>query len=319
MKNTITRIAALLLAFSMIFALAACKDKTEENDTTAAAGEVDNTAAGVDATGDGTQTATGDTSDVSGDLTAPAETETDKSGNVVETKGSSSSPVVAPPAGNSKPSTAAEVLKYYNDVTAAAVKAKVGFKKNRVTGNEKMDSNAIVEKFEDQIYKFIGIGAANAYNETVTKGQWETDAKKQYLRASTLSTGDIKSATCTQSGDNYVLTIKIKDGNTYAAKGVIKNNAPLDKCGINCGDEDKHYYDHKRASTIYDAIDEVFSGAVVNENYKNAVVTATVNASTGKIVSIVIKFDINVKAEKIMGMSVNASGTSTVTYSNFVY
>ena len=39
MKNTITRIAALLLAFSMIFALAACKDKTGENGTTAAAGE----------------------------------------------------------------------------------------------------------------------------------------------------------------------------------------------------------------------------------------------------------------------------------------
>ena len=318
MKNTITRIAALLLAFSMIFALAACKDKTEENDTTAAAGEVDNTAAGVEATGDGTQTATGDTSDVSGDSTAPAETETDKSGNVVETKGSSSAPIVAPPAGNSKPSTAAEVLKYYNDVTAAAVKAKVGFKKNRVTGNEKMDSNAIVEQFEDQIYKFMGIGAANAYNETVTKGQWETDAKKQYLRASTLGKGDIKSANCTPSGDNYVLTIKINDGNTYAAKGVIKNDAPLDKCGINCGDEDKHYYDHKRASTIYAAISGVFSNAIINESYNNAVVTATVNASTGKLVRIVVKFDITIKTEKIMG-TINASGTSTVTYSNFVY
>lgn len=319
MKNTITKIAALLLAFSMIFALAACKDKTGENGTTAAAGEVDNTAAGVEATDDGTQAATDGTSDVSGDSTAPAETETDKSGNVVETKGSSSAPVVTPPAGNSKPSTAAEVLKYYNDVTAAAVKAKVGFKKNRVTGNEKLDTNPIIKPFKSVIYGFMGIGADNAYNETVTKGQWETDAKKQYLRASTLGTGDIKSATCTQSGNNYVIIINIKDGNTYAAKGVIKNNAPLDKCGINCGDEDKHYYDHKRASTIYDAIEGTFESAVVNESYKNAVVTATVNASTGKLVSLVVKFDIAVTADQIAGATVNASGSSTVTYSNFVY
>ncbi len=312
MKKKLTRLAALLLVFAMIFAFAACKgDDTDTQTTTAATGEAADTTtpeAGDDAT-DATEAASGDdATDVSEESTA-AETETDANGNVVETQ------AAAPAA---KPATTAEIVKFYNDATAKAFNAKVGFKKYRITGNEKMDSNAIVEKFKDVIYQFMGIGAANAFSETVVKGKWEADAKKHYLRVSTLTTGDVTGASCTQSGDNYIITLNVKPGKTHAEKNVIQNNAPLDKCGICVGDEDKAYYDHKRASVIYAAISGMFGSAIVDESYKNATVTATVNASTGELVKLVVKFDIAVTTQKTMG-TISATGTSTVTYSDFKY
>ncbi len=312
MKKNLTRIAALLLVFAMIFAFAACKDNkdTDTDTTTAAAGEVEDTVAGGD-TAESTEAVSGDTTDVSAEDSTAAETETDASGNVVE-------PEADAPAAVAKPSTTAEIIKYYNDATAKAFKSKVGFKKYRITGNEKMDSNPIVEQFKDVIYKFMGIGSANAYSETVVKGKWDADTKHHYLRTSTLTAGDVTSASCTESGGNYVITMNIKPGTTYATKGSIKNNAPLDKCGICVGDEDKSYYDHKRASVIYDAISEMFGSAIVDESYKNAVVTATIDADTGNLVKLVVKFDIAVTTQKTMG-TISATGTSTVTYSDFKY
>lgn len=59
--------------------------------------------------------------------------------------------------------------------------------------------------------------------------------------------GDVTAASCKQSGSNYIITINIKNGNSYATKGTATCNAPLDKSGICVGDKDKGYYDHKRA------------------------------------------------------------------------
>ena len=102
-------------------------------------------------------------------------------------------------------------------------------------------------------------------------------------------------------------------------KGTATCNAPLDKSGICVGDKDKHYYDHKRASVIYDAIDEVFGNAKVTEKYSGAVLTATVDAATGRLVNINIKFDIYVNVDLGAAGKPTATGTTTVTYSDFKY
>ena len=157
-----------------------------------------------------------------------------------------------------------------------------------------------------------------SYKETVTKGQWNTDTNKYFLRVSTLGTGDVTAASCKQSGSNYIITINIKNGNSYATKGTATCNAPLDKSGICVGDKDKGYYDHKRASCIYDAIDEVYGGAKVTESYSGAVVTATIDAATGHFVKLDVKFDITVNIDIGIGKP-TATGTSYVSYSSFKY
>lgn len=130
--------------------------------------------------------------------------------------------------------------------------------------------------------------------------------------------GDVTAASCKQSGSNYIITINIKNGNSYATKGTATCNASLDKSGICVGDKDKGYYDHKRASCIYDAIDEVYGGAKVTESYSGAVVTATIDAATGHFVKLDVKFDITVNIDIGIGKP-TATGTSYVSYSSFKY
>lgn len=320
MKKNLLKLAALILALAMVFSFAACKkDETPDtgNDTTAEAPvdgdnvSDDNTAAPEETSGEA----------VSGDeSTEPAsegssEASTDKSNS---SKPAATAPIVTA-AGNKAPSSTADILKYYNASTGAAFSGKVGFTKHRETKNEQIEANALVKSFKSLIYKFMGIGADNAYNTTVTKGQWDTDARKQYLRTSTLGTGDVTSATCKQSGSNYIITIKVKDGKSYAAKGTATCSAPLDKTGICVGDEDKGYYDHKRASCIYDAISGTYGNAKVSESYSGAVVTATIEAATGHLVKLDISFNISVTIDLGALGNPTATGTSVVNYSNFKY
>lgn len=322
MKKNLLKLAALILALAMVFSFAACKknDTPDNGDETTSEAPVDG-----DNVSDDTNAAPEETSGeaVSGDeSTEPssengAEASTDKSSSTAK-PATPSAPVVTA-AGNKAPSTTADVLKYYNASTSAAFTGKVGFTKHRETKNEQIEANALVKSFKSLIYKFMGIGADNAYNTTVTKGQWDTDARRQYLRASTLGTGDVTSATCKQSGSNYIITIKVKDGKSYATKGTATCSAPLDKSGICVGDEDKSYYDHKRASCIYDAIEGTYGNAKVSESYSGAVITATVNASNGHLVKLDVSFDIAVTIDLGALGSPTATGTSVVNYSNFKY
>ncbi len=218
---------------------------------------------------------------------------------------------------SSEPKTQAEIIAYYNDAVAKAVKAKVGYNKTRTTDNEKLDGSIGLQAMKSLVYKFMGIGAENAYSESVAKGNW---GDRAYLLNSKLTTAD-GTATCVKSGANYVITLKLKNGASSAneAKPTTAANTALDKCGICVGTEDKGYFDHKTASVIYDAIAGTYAGAEVKESYSNATVKATINATTGNVVSIVVEWNQSVTLSKLLGMSATATGTSHVTYKDFKY
>ncbi len=224
----------------------------------------------------------------------------------------------AKPQTNAAPKTVAEITDYYNNAVAKAVKAKVGFSKNRKTDNEQMDGSIGLQAMKSLVYQFMGIGADNEYNETVTKGKWGDVA---FLYNSKLTAADVTSATCTQSGANYVITLKLKNGSSAANQSnpTTAANTSLDKCGICVGTEDKGYFDHKTSSVIYDAIAGTYAGADVKESYSNATVKATINASTGNIVSLVVEWNQSVTLSKLLGMSATATGISHVTYKDFKY
>lgn len=223
MKKNLLKIASLLLVLAMIFSFAACKSDKDNGDSTAPS---ESSADANNTVSDESTPAEASSEDASAESTE-IETVTDASGKVIETKPADSgkAPVVTSK-GNKAPSSTADILNYYNAATKAAVSGKVGFAKHRETKNEKIEANAVVKQFKSLIYKFMGIGAENAYNETVTKGQWNTDTNKYFLRASTLGTGDVTAASCKQSGSNYIITINIKNGNSYATKGTATCNAP---------------------------------------------------------------------------------------------
>jgi hypothetical protein len=206
----------------------------------------------------------------------------------------------------------------YNKAVNNAYDKKAGFSKERYTDNAVFDMSVALKPFKGLVEKFVGIGDDNKYSEKVTKGNWDSDAKRHYLRKSTLGEGDITSAKCEQDGGVYTLIINVKPGNSVGSKSTKSTNAPIDKCGICVGKEDKNYYDHKTGEVIYDAIAGTYEGADIKENYKNAVVVAQIDAASGELVGLSVTYDISVAIDIGIG-SGTATGTTHIIYKDFKY
>ncbi len=302
------KILALLLAFSMLFAFAACgEDKTSEETTTTT---VEDTEIAVE----------NDTTAPAEDVDATAEDVTAEAGAEDATaadEGTTAAEETTAAAPAAAPATTDEIIAYYNKAVNDAYAAKVGFNKERYTDNETLNAGFLLNTFGDLVYSFMGIGAENKYTMDVTKGQWEADVPHHYLRKSTLSAADVTSAKCTESNGKYTIKFDVKPGTSKASKSESWTKAPIDKCGICVGDLDKSYFDHKTAPVIYAAVGQVVSGAVITESYDNATIVAVIDAATGHLVSITVEYDIDVVIDVVGGG--NATGTAHIFYKNFKY
>lgn len=293
MKKAIVRLLALAIALTLVASLCACSGGKQDVTTTAEQLTEETTLA---------QETTVTAADV-GD-----ETETTAAG---ETSAADETTAAALP----MPTTEEEILTYYNTATANAANAKVAFSKTRSTTEGSYDAGVVLKTFKGLVYQFIGIGADNVYTKDVARND---ENYSRYLKASTLTKSDIKEASIKQSGADYIITIKVKDGGSSITDGKnFKNNSPLDKSGIGVGMNDKDYYDHKTAENVYDAIDEVGSEATIVEKYSGAVITATVDSATGNLKGMTVKYDISFDISKVLGSGGTATGTTTVEYKSF--
>ncbi len=306
------KFAAIIITLAMLLALASCGTKTETETTTAE----ETTEEITEATETSAETTVA-ADEVKEDSTAPEESTseavTDKKDD--ETKSSEKEESTTKLAA---PSTKAEIIAVYNDAVNNAYNKKAGFKKNRYTDNAQFDMSLALKAFKSLVEKFVGIGDENKYSETVTKGKWDEDTKRYYLRKSTLTENEVESATVKEDGKYYIVTLNIVEGNSIGNKDTQTTSAPLDRCGICVGNEDKNYYDHKTAEVIYDAIAGTYEGASIKESYSNAKAVAKINAETGELVSLTVTFDITVGIDISIG-SGTASGTTHVQYSDFKY
>ncbi|HBL41369.1 MAG TPA: hypothetical protein DDY98_07330 [Ruminococcaceae bacterium] len=304
MKN-IKAILAVLLAGCVMISFAACGSKEPAETTTAPEETVATDAAETPLAEPVIETTLADESTVADATTVADETTAAEATTVAEAL--------------TAPQDQAAILALYNDTVNDAFDAKVGFHKERVTDNEKMDAGIAFKTFKSLVYKFMGIGADNKYTEDVTKGKWESDAKKHYLRKSTLTAGDLTGAACKQSGSNLVVTLSVKNGSTKGSSNSKTGSTPIDKCGICVGNEDKGYYDHKTGPVIFDAIEGTFEKAVVNESYSGAKVVATIDAATGHLVSLKVEYNIKTSIDTGSIGAATATGTTHITYSAFKY
>ena len=301
------KLAAILLVLVMVMGFAACGGSTENNTTAApeATSAADESTPAVDES-----TPAVDESVPAVDGVVPA-SEPATAADTSDASEASSAAAIAAPA------TKAEIIALYNSAVNSAFDAKAGFTKERYVDNDKMDMSATLKLFKSLVEKFVGIGDENKYSETVNKGQWDSDAKKNYLRKSTLADADVTGADCKQDGNFFVVTLNIKSGSSAGGKDKKFTNAPVDKCGICVGKEDKNYYDHKTGEVIYDAIEGTYASAKIDESYSNAKAVAKIDA-TGKLVSLTVTYDIAVAIDIGIG-SGTATGTSHILYKNVKY
>lgn len=217
------------------------------------------------------------------------------------------------------PSTAADIAAYYNAAVNKAVNSKAGFSKKRVTSISNLNGGKLMEMkiVVDTVNDFLGVGTTNYKN---TKG------KVGEISKASLSANDISSPTCKQSGDNYVITMTLKNGTSKASSAGKSDSTALARTGLYSGVGDKKAYDYKNAGNIFDGLNNADGASVesVVENNKNTKITATINSKTGNLVSLHISYDWDVALTKVKYTivtikSATGDAKTSVDFTNFVF
>lgn len=217
------------------------------------------------------------------------------------------------------PSTAAYIAAYYNAAVNKAVNSKAGFSKKRVTSISNLNGGKLMEMkiVVDTVNDFLGVGTINYKN---TKG------KVGEISKASLSANDISSPTCKQSGDNYVITMTLKNGTSKASSAGKSDSTALARTGLYSGVGDKKAYDYKNAGNIFDGLNNADGASVesVVENNKNIKITATINSKTGNLVSLHISYNWDVALTKVKYTivtikSATGDAKTSVDFTNFVF
>ena len=217
------------------------------------------------------------------------------------------------------PSTAADIAAYYKAAVNKAVNSKAGFSKKRVTSISNLNGGKLMEMkiVVDTVNDFLGVGTINYKN---TKG------KVGEISKASLSANDISSPTCKQSGNNYVITMTLKNGTSKASSAGKSDSTALARTGLYSGVGDKKAYDYKNAGNIFDGLNNADGASVesVVENSKNIKITATINSKTGNLVSLHISYNWDVALTKVKYTivtikSATGDAKTSVDFTNFVF
>lgn len=296
------KLIALLMAAMLIFSFAAC-GKEEPEETTAE----ETTEAIIEETEEATEAEVTEAAEGEAEATeAEAAEET--------TEAEAAEEVTAP-------TDKEEIVNLFNDSVNGAVAAKAGFSKARKTellvfSPDNLFNLPIVgETVKNTVYDFLGVGTINATN---AKGQ---TADPALLKRSTLSAGDVSSATCTVNNGVYDITLNLNSGNSTETS---YGNTALDRSPICTGAGDNSGFDHKTGENYYSGINNGESSCTgVTESYNNAVIKAKVDAESGKITSLIVTFNFSADLKgikyKITIGDASGKAATTVTYSNFNY
>lgn len=205
------KIIALVLALCFVFAFAACKKDKDNGDTTT--GEANTSANGETIANDESSEA----ESVSGDESTEAQT--DASGNTVapatekNTQGSGSQGGSSTTA--SKPSTKAEIIAYFNkainDVKPNAKSvtrvSETNYRSGNITGVPSIVDKLVggIDEFVDGQLKKNSKGSETFSNSAAIKANFPVENESW---SSKLTANDVASATCTEAGGVYTITIK---------------------------------------------------------------------------------------------------------------
>ncbi len=204
------KIIALVLALCFVFAFAACKKDKDNSDTTT--GEPNTSANGETIANDESSEAesvSGDESteaqtDASGNTVAPEETKKDNQGG---SQGGSSTA--------SKPATKAEIVAYFNKAingvkpSAKSVTrvSETNYRSGKITGVPSIVDKLVggIDSFVDGQLKKNSKGSETFSNSAAIKANFPVENESW---SSKLTANDVASATCTEAGGVYTITIK---------------------------------------------------------------------------------------------------------------
>ena len=204
------KIIALVLALCFVFAFAACKKDKDNGDTTT--GEPNTSANGETVANDEST----DAEPASGDESTEAET--DASGNTVapeETKKNNQGGNQGGSSTASKPATKAEIVAYFNKAingvkpSAKSVTrvSETNYRSGKITGVPSIVDKLVggIDSFVDGQLKKNSKGSETFSNSAAIKANFPVENESW---SSKLTANDVASATCTEAGGVYTITIK---------------------------------------------------------------------------------------------------------------
>lgn len=193
----------------------------------------------------------------------------------------------------SAPSSAAEIVEMYNNAVNKVVNDKAGYTKQRTTTIQEMNGGALlkIQLVKDMINEFLGVGTNEFTNR---KGY------SKYLLNASLTSDDVKSATCEKSGQNYTVTLNLKDGASSANAASQKDSSALARCGLVTGKVADPEYDYLSSGCVYESISGVKDVSVksIKAANTNVKIIAVID-SQGKLISLTASYDWTVAMESI--------------------
>lgn len=210
------KIIALVLALCFVFAFAACKNDKDNSDTTT--GEPNTSANGETIANDESSEAesvSGDESteaqtDASGNTVAPEETKKDNQGGSQGGNQGGSSTA-------SKPATKAEIVAYFNKAingvkpSAKSVTrvSETNYRSGKITGVPSIVDKLVggIDSFVDGQLKKNSKGSETFSNSAAIKANFPVE-NESWSSKLTATANDVASATCTEAGGVYTITIK---------------------------------------------------------------------------------------------------------------
>ena len=276
------KIIALVLALCFVFAFAACKKDKDNSDTTT--GEPNTSANGETIANDESSEA----ESVSGDESTEAQT--DASGNTVapatekNTQGSGSQGGISTA---SKPSTKAEIVAYFNkainDVKPNAKSvtrvSETNYRSGKITGVPSIVDKLVggIDEFVDGQLKKNSKGSETFSNSAAIKANFPVENESW---SSKLTANDVASATCTEAGGVYTITIKtvadkassnVHHGSGHAPKvfSVVLPSVINDQF----------------SSGVLKSVAKAFKIGTAQMEYPSSTVTVKVDAKTSRVIN----------------------------------
>lgn len=303
------KIIALVLALCFVFAFAACKKDKDNGDTTT--GEPNTSANGRTVANDEST----DAEPASGDESTEAET--DASGNTVapeETKKNNQGGNQGGSSTASKPATKAEIVEYFNkaingvkpNAKSVTRVSETNYRSGNITGVPSIVDKLVggIDSFVDGQLKKNSKGSETFSNSAAIKANFPVENESW---SSKLTANDVASATCTEAGGVYTITIK-----TVA-----------DKASSNVSHGSGHA--PKVFSVVLPSvINDQFSGGVLKSvaktfkigtaqmEYPSGTVTVKVDAKTSRVINATYDAKWTIHLPLGDGMVVLPFGTKTI-------
>lgn len=277
------KIIALVLALCFVFAFAACKKDKDNGDTTT--GEPNTSANGETVANDESTDAEPASSDES------TEAETDASGNTVapeETKKDNQGGNQGGSSTASKPATKAEIVAYFNkaingvkpNAKSVTRVSETNYRSGKITGVPSFVNSLVggIDSFVDGQLKKNSKGSETFSNSAAIKANFpvENESWSSKLTAK----NDVASATCTEAGGVYTITIKtvadkassnVSHGSGHAPKvfSVVLPSVINDQF----------------SSGVLKSVAKTFKIGTAQMEYPSGTVTVKVDAKTSRVIN----------------------------------